>query len=588
MRRNIFRVLTIFLVVQLFSACSSKTKFDLESEKVAEIIQISSDSIQVKQYFPDQDVRSYLHQEFDDFYASREYQLAWVSFDEPLSESQQLLAAIDKAGEEGLEPESYRVSEIEDLMLELFQKETKKERRKKNRARVSKDEEIFKEANEQDTVRLHKLVKLDFLLTSTYLTYASHLLSGKIDPNEEEAWFTEPRKKDLSAHLADALQKNNIEESLTRLIPKHKNYQLLKEALALYRNIADSGFWKPLPQEVGWEPGDKGDGIVQLKSRLVASGDLQEKALDSGELTAFDDTLMESLQNFQTRHGLEASGELNKETMAALNVPVEEVISQIKLNMERMRWLPDEFGEDYLLVNIPDYSLKIYEKGEKTMEMKVIVGEDYTATPVFSDTMEYIVFSPTWTVPVSIASEEMLPMIQEDIDYLEKNNLTVYENWNESAEPLDPKKVKWDKIEKEEFNFRVVEAPGNANSLGRVKFMFPNNLAIYLHDTPAGHLFQRSERNFSHGCIRVEKPVELASYLLEGSGNWPTEKIAEAMQQEEPEQVNLEKKLPVHLVYWTAWVDENGKLNFREDIYDHDQKQKNALELKEKKLLSKR
>ncbi len=574
-------ICSIFLI---YGCQSKKSQFDIQSEKVTEIIKESSAAIQVKEYFPDSDVREELHHEFEAFYADRGYSLAWLSFDEPLEQTDQLLKAMSEAHKEGLDPNSYRIVEIEELRDNLFKEKSRKEARQENKARVSKNETIATEAKAQDTLRLNNLARLDFLLTSTYLTYASHLLNGKINPGEKEEWFSKPREADFSAHLADAIQAKNIEASLMDLVPKNKAYAQLKQSLATYREIPAES-WKALHGQVDLKAGDRGSEVLTLKKRLVATGDLDAALITSADSIVFTPGLVDALKKYQVRHGLEENGKLNPQTLGSLTVLLQARMEQIMLNMERMRWLPDNFGEKYVLVNIPDYRLKLVEGEKTTLEMKVIVGKEYNATPIFSDTMEYVVFSPTWTVPLSIASEEMLPKIKKDPNYLQKNNLTIYDGWDKDAAPLDPKKVDWKKIDAEEFNYKIVEAPGRANSLGRIKFMFPNSLAIYLHDTPAGHLFERSDRSFSHGCIRVEKPVALAEYLLKDKG-WDEPKIQEAMQQEEPEEVLLSEKLPVHLVYWTAWVGEDGSLQFREDIYKHDQKQQRARDVKDKELLS--
>lgn len=559
-----------------------KDKFDLQSERVTQIIKAQNDSIEIPKFFPDKDVRAPLHKEFNTFYEKREYGLAWLDFEEPSDQVTDLLEAIDEADEEGLDPESYKVAEIEKLLKEVYKIESRKERRKRITAKRSKNEEVAKEAKMQDTLKLHNLVKLDFLLTSAYLTYASHLLSGKILPNESESWFPERRKKDLAPHLDTALTQKNIKESLKDLLPKHIAYRKLRDVLHDFNGLSEDD-WTVITPTNGIKEGDKDNEVFKLKKRLVLSKDLDEKNLESKDSSLFNGSVTKALISFQARHGLEESGKLDEKTLGAINVPLKERKDQIKLNMERMRWLPDEFGERYLLVNIPEFKFRIYEQEKVVMEMRVIVGKTFNATPIFSDEMEYIDFSPTWTVPKSIAVEEMLPKLIEDPEFLTRNNFTLYESWEKDAEPIEPEDVKWKKVSEEDFNYRIVQNPGEGNALGAVKFMFPNNLDIYLHDTPTGHLFDRRERNFSHGCIRVEKPVDLAEYLLKDNANWDREKINEAMKQDEPQQVVLSEKLPIHLVYWTTWIDDSGRLNFRDDIYQHDKSQMREQHKKKRK-----
>ncbi|CAN5385192.1 L,D-transpeptidase family protein [soil metagenome] len=586
--KNIIALGLICLIT--FSCDSFRTpadNFDLDSQRVSQIIASSTDSIQIPEFFPDKDVRKYLYQEFKNFYEQRDFKLAWVNFDEPNPEVEELLEAIDEAAAEGLQPENYKVVEVESLMKNIFKIESKKDRRKRLKEKNSKDEEVANAAKEQDTLRLKNLVKLDFLLTSSYLTYASHLLSGKIHPDEKEIWFPSRRKKELAPYLNEALANRDVKNSLTALAPRHVEYNQLKEAMARYRKIEEEGEWPVLSSIKDLKQGDSNVVIQDLKKRLAMTGDVDSSLINAKDSLIFNEAMVAGLIKYQKRHGLEEIGKLDESCWKMLNVSPEVRIDQIKLNMERMRWMPETFGDRFILVNIPEYQMRFYEDDRVAMEMKVIVGKAYNATPIFSDTMNHIVFSPTWTVPLSIAVEEMLPRIKEDPDYLTKRNLKLYESWEKDAEPIDPHDIKWKKVDEENFNFRIVEDPGEANSLGRVKFMFPNDFDIYLHDTPAGHLFNKRERSFSHGCIRVEKPTELAQYLLKDLKEWDEEKIKEAMNQEEPETVKLPEKIPVHLVYWTAWVDDQGILNFREDIYKQDQEQIKEMENKEKLLLSK-
>jgi murein L,D-transpeptidase YcbB/YkuD len=291
--------------------------------------------------------------------------------------------------------------------------------------------------------------------------------------------------------------------------------------------------------------------------------------------------LEEALRDFQQRHGLKPDGKLTAETVKWLNRPVQEVVQMIELNMERIRWLPDSIGDTYLLVNTPEYVLKAFKEGKKEMEMNVIVGQEYASTPVFTDTLEYVVFNPDWTVPPSIAQKEILPILQKNPDYLLNQDMSVYETWNEKdTMALDPHATDWSQFTPETFKYRIVQNPGPKNPLGLIKFMMPNDLFIYLHDTPADHLFGRSKRSLSHGCIRLEKPTELAMYVL----GWDEAKVKEYISKEKPENVSLKEKMPVQIVYRTAWVDEEGKLNLRDDIYGYDKIQQRAITSKENQL----
>ncbi|TRX60516.1 L,D-transpeptidase family protein [Fulvivirga sp. M361] len=278
------------------------------------------------------------------------------------------------------------------------------------------------------------------------------------------------------------------------------------------------------------------------------------------------------MKRFQQRHGLEVDGRIGRSTLNALNISVSDKIKMIELNLERLRWLPKNYGREYLLVNIPEYKLRAYQKSKLSLVMGVIVGKEYTSTPVFCDTLRYLVFSPTWTVPHSIKSEEMLPRLQRDSSYYSGKNYKFYKGWHTDQE-IEPSLVDWSQYSIDHFPFNVVQQPGPGNALGLVKFIMPNNHSIYLHDTPTDHLFERTERALSHGCIRLEEPALLAQYLLRDQKSWDINKILAAMHKDEPERVYFKKNYHVQLTYLTSFVDEFGLINFRDDIYGHDRAQ---------------
>jgi L,D-transpeptidase YcbB len=579
LKKSGLRLLLGIALISIFStSCKrGKTEIELQNERVTKIIAAQSDSIRATKFFPDKDVRQYLHREFNEFYKKRNYQLAWVNFEGPLKASEELLDAIDHADEEGLEPENYNLSEIEKLLKTTFKVESRRQKRKHRRAKKSLDSEIRAKAWKEDTLKLYDLIKLDFVVTASYLTYASHLLSGKINPNETELWFAKPRKRVLSEHLEQALRSENIKKSLEELLPKHPQYALLKSSLRIFTALSKKDTFPKITINKKLKLNESHPQIAVLANKLRVLGDLPKK--DSS--AAFTPQVSDALKHLQARHGLEESGNLNTSTLAVLNEPIKDRIEQIKVNMERMRWLPDNFGDRYVLVNIPEFKLRLYEQSKVAMEMKVIVGTNFTPTPVFSDSMEFVVLNPTWTVPTKIILKEFLPKLIDNPKFLEENNYKLYDSWKDNAEPIDGSSVNWSEVDTTHFNMRIVEGPGDRNSLGKVKFMFPNNLDIYLHDTPGHGLFNSNNRTFSHGCIRLEKPLELAEYLLKGKG-WDRTKIEEHIGPEkQPETVMLPKKIPVHIVYWTAWVNDNNTLNFRKDIYSHDQFQEKAIKRKE-------
>jgi L,D-transpeptidase YcbB len=309
------------------------------------------------------------------------------------------------------------------------------------------------------------------------------------------------------------------------------------------------------------KPGQRSPLVPPLAARLAASGDYRG-AIPSGAAT-YSPELQEAVKVFQRRHGLTDDGAIGPEVVAALNVPLDARIDSIALNMERWRWLPRDLGDRYILVNIPEMRLDVYEGNAVPLSMRVVVGKPDAQTPIFNDEMTYIVFSPYWNVPPSIAEGETLPAIMSDPNFLARNNMEIVDS---SGNVVDPGSV--DLNDPKAYRFR--QRPGTDNSLGLVKFMFPNQFNVYLHDTPADSLFDRAARSFSHGCVRVEDPVALAQYVLRDQPEWTRERIAEAMHSDEEETVRLKSPIPVYLGYWTARVRPDNTVQFRKDVYDID------------------
>jgi len=311
--------------------------------------------------------------------------------------------------------------------------------------------------------------------------------------------------------------------------------------------------------------------VAQLVENLSARAYLNLKSLDNRDY--FNQRVKRSVVRFQLDNGLNADGIVGRKTRKALNIPLEQRIKQIIVNMERWRWLPENLGSRYIYVNIADYNLKLYENNQLKMEMKTIVGQEQRSTPVFSDEIDYLVLNPYWYVPKSIAVKDKLPLIKEDYRYLQENNYSLFQyTGNNNLKEIDPAEVDWSEIDKDNFNYLLRQNPGDENALGRVKFMFPNRFSIYLHDTPSKYLFSETERGFSSGCIRIEKPVDLAEYLLKDQEKWDRQAIEAEMKKDKEKTVYLNNPIKIYLQYNTVWVDSLGNLNFREDIYGRDQK----------------
>jgi murein L,D-transpeptidase YcbB/YkuD len=481
------------------------------------------------------------------FYARREYAPAWMGHDGRFSRADPLIATIRDSEREGLPPDGYHLPLIESMIARV--------RQQRDRG----------EPFDPDTA-----TDLDLLLTDAFLLYSSHLLAGRVDPETLHAdWVAYNPTTDLGALLESALDANTVEHSLKGLRPPHPGYAGLEQALMRYRHLAEQGGWPVIPPGERMEKGDRGERVGLLRKRLAISGDLDPPDTDDADL--FDDALESAVCSFQRRHGLEPDGVVGQKTLSALAVPVEDRIRKIELNLERWRWVPRDLGRRYHLVNIPEYKLRLFEDSGVAMEMRIVAGKIFTATPVFSGTMKYLELNPHWNIPHKIAVEEILPKVRKDPGYLAKRGIRVFSNWRNDAPEIDPATVDWNKVDDRGFLFKLRQDPGPLNPLGRVKFMFPNRFTVYLHDTPSTELFRISSRDFSHGCIRLEKAIELAAYLLRDNPRWTRRKIEEAIARGEKAIIPLDDPIPVHILYWTAWVDDKGTVHFREDVYERDE-----------------
>jgi murein L,D-transpeptidase YcbB/YkuD len=365
---------------------------------------------------------------------------------------------------------------------------------------------------------------------------------------------------------------------LAILRPKRADYDELVAALANYRKIQQSGGWPPIPAgRLG--RGSRGPAIAAVRRRLELSGDL---SAPENAPPVYDEAVAAAVARFQHRHGITVDSMVTGATLVALDTPVDYWIRQIEINLERYRWLPPDFGSRYVLVNIPDYHLYTFDGGKPALDMRVIVGDEYgSATPVFADSMSYLVFHPQWYLPRRIVIDEVIPQVEENDSYLADHDFEVV-SAKGPPKVLDPESIDWKKVDTTRLGFRVRQKSGTENPLGRVKFMFPNQYSVYLHDTPSGWLFNQARRTLSHGCVRVEHPAELADFVLDGQDDWTDSKVRAAMTPADtlppvkgdsaPDQeltVQLEKKIPVYILYLTAYV-QRGVLNFRGDPYQKD------------------
>jgi murein L,D-transpeptidase YcbB/YkuD len=409
---------------------------------------------------------------------------------------------------------------------------------------------------------------MDTWLTYLYLKYASDLADGVSDlAHADPAWQIDTEPFDALAHLEQALQDHRIAESLTALTPTDDEYSALRKALADYRAIAARGGWPTVPASLKLKPGQSSPAVRTLALRLAASGDFRgEVPGDDHKAAVYGPDLENAVKHFQRRHGLSDDGAVGRSVVAELNVPVDARVRQIQLNMERWRWLPRELGDPHILVNIPQMRLDVREHGQVPLSMRVVVGKEDTPTPIFNQRMTYLVFAPYWNVPDDIAQQETLPSVLKDAGFLARAGMEVIDA---SGRAVDPESV--DLEEPGRYRFR--QRPGTSNSLGMVKFMFPNQFNVYLHDTPADSLFARASRSLSHGCVRLEAPAKLAAYVLRDQPEWTTERIAQAMAGTDEQIVKLKVPVPVYLGYWTARVAQDGSVEFRKDVYGVDRRQ---------------
>jgi murein L,D-transpeptidase YcbB/YkuD len=490
-----------------------------------------------------------LHQ----FYADRGFKPAWSDDTGPLPQAAAFVTQIHAAPRDGLRPSDYHLAPIETLLAEI------QGRRARN---LPADPD--------------RVADLELLLTDAFLLYGSHLLTGHVNPETiHSQWLIESRDADLAAILRRALNADEIEKALDGLRPQHVDYADLKEALSLCENRMIAGEWPHVPPGPNMEEGDRGHRVTVLRSRLAATNDLDPSlASDSDH---FDEGLERAVLRFQKRHGLKADGIVGPETLRVLNLPPEHWVSQLKANLERWRWLPQDLGRRYVLVNIANFELEIVEDGQVIMTMRVVVGRRYRRTPVFTDTMTYMEINPYWHVPPRIAIRDIVPQIQKDPEYLARKKIRIFESWDDQAPEIQPESIDWSQASARNFPFKLRQEPGADNALGRVKFMFPNRFNVYLHDTPAQDLFQKVKRTFSSGCIRIERPTDLAEYLLREDPGWTRNRIVDAIDSGETQAVRIPKPLPVHLLYWTAWVDSEGTVHFRDDIYGRDKRLIEAL-----------
>lgn len=482
------------------------------------------------------------------FYQERKGLPAWSGEEGPNEQAAVLLRILKRAYREGLCPQDYGVDRIEALMAS---------------ANLNREE--------NQPLDAEQLVDLDLLLTEAFFSYASHFSGGRADHQRQyPGWVFKPRQTDLVRTLVKALDSRDVEGTLNELAPRFYAYTKLRERLNDYIDIAENGGWPVIPAGRSLKKGMRDKRVSLLRIRLMMTSGILDSS-KTKQLDVFDRDLEAAVRQFQRQHGLRENGVVDSTTLRELNVPVEVRICQMAVNLDRLRWLPYELGDRHILINIPDFNLDVVENKRVVMNIRAIVGKIDKRTNLLSSRITAVELNPYWKVPKSIAVDEYLPKLRQNPRYLEGKKIKVFAG-DYQTKPVKPTSIKWSRLSAENFPYFLRQEPGADNPLGRVKFVFSNEADIYIHDTPTRNLFAQSQRSFSHGCIRIEKPVDLAVYLLRNQQNnrWSRQAIQAEIQKGKNMPLPLTQPVPVHIVYQTVWVDREGNLNFRPDIYDID------------------
>ncbi|WP_143308272.1 L,D-transpeptidase family protein [Chitinophaga vietnamensis] len=534
----------LFLSLLVFAACQQQggTRKRLKVRDTThytkqEYIEKQLDSNLVNSFLQSHPVYAPYAEYVKNFYRGRDYHYAWVNKDSITEQAGNFINMMKNDAAYGIK-DSAMTPELKKLTDTL----------------------VLRDSSYQGNPR--DLSTIEVMLTAQFFAYGNKVWGGLTsDSAKDLEWFIPRKKLDMGSLLDSIVKKgNNIEGDE----PVNAQYKMLRQQLKTLAKL-ESAPWDSITMtQKSFKRGDSSDVILRVKQRLIALGDLA--ASDSGHrFTVLTDT---AVRNFEARMGLKEDGLITPAVLKALNVPIQQRVRQVLVNMERLRWVPVEPPADYILVNIPAFMMYVYENSKLAWSCNVVVGKPGANTVVFSNELKYIVFSPYWNVPPGILAKEVLPGLKRSGGgYLARQNMEIV---GASGKVISPGSIAWGKYSGSNFPYIVRQKPGGRNSLGKVKFLFPNEYNIYLHDTPARYLFGENKRSFSHGCIRVAEPKHLAQWLLRKDSSWTDQKIDEAMNAGKEKFVTLKTKVPVFIGYFTAFVDSKGRLNFRDDVYGHD------------------
>jgi L,D-transpeptidase YcbB len=433
-------------------------------------------------------------------------------------------------------------------------------------------DELMSMWRHQDDVSADKTLRrarFDVLLTDGLLLYARHLLEGKMEPHRLDPSFNYKRRdfipEKIAANLKQAIQEHSLTQAIDAIRPSSAFYLQMKAALVHYRALADAGRFRPLSPEVLLKPGQSHSNIVALRKRLRDTGYLDP---DDTRSDYYDDQLVEAMRQFQQDHGLDVDGIVGRQSYELLNLSYAARVDSLRINMDRLRWLVQDPSREYIVVNIAGFELYYIRHDELIWETPVMTGTVEHQTPIFTERLKYLEFNPTWTVPRSIILRSLLPKFKANPNYVVDNN---YDLIDRAGKKVNPLALNWSALNNNNFPYSVVQQPGENNALGRVKFIFPNRYAVYLHDTPSRALFSRSARAFSSGCVRVKQPLLFAQLLLDDPETWPLSEVEALVESRKPQQrVFLKRDIDINLMYWTTSPTRGGKLQFHRDIYNKD------------------
>jgi murein L,D-transpeptidase YcbB/YkuD len=477
-----------------------------------------------------------------DVYGLLEFKPVWSD----AARVERWIAVIEKATEDGFDTADFHYDAIREIHAELL-----------SRKMITPDRRAM----------------IDLIVSDSVIRLGYSEVFGKVNPYELDPRWNyrrESRSDSAAEALANVLRSASPGDELQEYIARAPRYTALRDYYVAYRDIAANGGWPEVPEGNTIRPGDSDPRIPIIVERLAVTSDIDSAGIVTDTL---DEIIEAGVRRFQARHGLSADGIIGPGTIAAMNVPASERLETIRVNLERLRWLADDIEDDMVIVNIAGFEAYVMQGGDRVWATRVQVGRPYHQTPIFRDEITYLTINPTWTVPRSIATRDILPQLKEDASYLIERGFDVTDR---NGDKVDPTAVDWNSLSGNNFPYTLVQRPGPYNAMGRVKFMFPNRYAVYLHDTPSRYLFEREGRAFSAGCIRTERPFELAEFLL-GPQGWDQARIQKVLDSGELTNVVLRTPMPVLLTYFTARVNLDGTLLFFPDVYDRDKRVVEAL-----------